>query len=90
MDAPTFYAYASSTWLALQSLPLLLTPKLIIALFSPDGHTSTATELYLARLLALALLSIIAFTLLDSQSPYPLTLLHVSSFVYIYTHYTGL
>ncbi|ETN44580.1 uncharacterized protein HMPREF1541_10250 [Cyphellophora europaea CBS 101466] len=90
MDSQSFYAYASSAWLALQSMPLLLTPKLIVALLAPDNHVTTEPELYFCRFLALSQLSLVAFTLLSSQSPYPLTGYHVSSFIYIYIYYTTL
>jgi glutathione S-transferase len=89
-QSPEFYAYASSAWLALQSVPLMLAPKLIIGLLARDDHTTSDPELYLSRLLALALLSIAAFTLLSPQSPYPLTLFHTATFIYIYVHYTTL
>lgn len=98
MDNASVFTLASTAWLALQSLPLLFTPKVIISLIAEaDEHVSTTTEVYLARLLACAQLSIIAFTLLppttSSQQqapPYALTFTHVSSFVYIYSHYTKL
>jgi hypothetical protein len=69
-------------------VPLIFTPKLIISLLASDSHAASDQELYLSRLLAIAQLSIVAFTLLSSQSPYPLTFYHVAAFVYIYIHYT--
>jgi hypothetical protein len=103
MDTPTIYTLASTAWLTLQSLPLLFTPKLIITLLAEtDTHVATSTEVYFARLLAIAQLSIIVFSLLPSaassgtssqqqqQPPYALTFTHVASFVYIYAHYTTL
>lgn len=57
---------------------------------APDNHITSDPELYLSRLLALSQLSIVGFTLLSSQSPYPLTIFHVSAFIYIYIHYTTL
>ncbi|KPI42163.1 uncharacterized protein AB675_5521 [Cyphellophora attinorum] len=103
MDTPTIYTLASTAWLSLQALPLLFTPKLIITLLAEtDAHVATITEIYFARLLAIAQLSIIVFSLLppaassgtspqqQQQPPYALTFTHVASFVYIYAHYTTL
>jgi hypothetical protein len=103
MDTPTIYTLASTAWLSLQALPLLFTPKLIITLLAEtDAHVATSTEIYFARLLAIAQLSIIVFSLLPSAAssgtasqqqqkpPYALTFAHVASFVYIYAHYTTL
>ena len=94
MDAPSLYALGSSAWLAIQAIPLLFTPKVIISLIAPeDNHISSTTEIYLSRLLALALLGIAGFALFSTQQsspPYTVTFVHVASFVYMYTHYLKL
>ncbi|RMZ80429.1 hypothetical protein DV737_g2982, partial [Chaetothyriales sp. CBS 132003] len=71
MDVLTVYTSATAIWLSLQSITLFLFPRLIIDLLSTAGTTSTvnnnsyyqyfgstATETYLARLLAVALFTL--------------------------------
>lgn len=58
MDVFYAYTYGSAGWLALQALPLLLSPSLIITLLSKEGRNATILEIYFCRSLALTLLAI--------------------------------
>jgi hypothetical protein len=44
MIAQAFNAYSFGTagWLSLQSVPLILAPKLIVTMLSPDMHETTS------------------------------------------------
>ena len=71
MDALTLYTTTSAIWLSLQTLPLFIFPKLILDLLSPDLHIITQTETYFARLLAIALLTLIIISLYFTYNPPP-------------------
>ncbi|KAH9823682.1 vps9 domain protein [Teratosphaeria destructans] len=61
------YHLSTSAYLTLQSLPLLLTPTLLVSMLAPDGpRPPTDLETYLSRSLALLLLSTAALHLLLS------------------------
>jgi hypothetical protein len=53
----TPYALATTAYLTLQSVPLLLTPSLIISLLCAEPRKATDLELYFCRTLGLALLT---------------------------------
>ena len=46
MDALTSYTTAASAWFTLQSLPLLLYPRLIITLLSPTARDPTGASAF--------------------------------------------
>ncbi|KAF2668079.1 hypothetical protein BT63DRAFT_480959 [Microthyrium microscopicum] len=58
MDGFTFYSLATSGWLAIQALPLLFTPTVLLPLFTHHEDATSDLSLYLARALALSLLSL--------------------------------
>lgn len=61
----TIYALSTSAWAVIQSLPLLLTPKLIVSLCSSGpAREITSLETYLCRTLGLTLLALSATNLL--------------------------
>jgi hypothetical protein len=68
LTAQAFHIYTlgTSAYFALQSLPLLLTPKLIVSLLATEARTITDLETYLCRTLALVLLSFAASIILLS------------------------
>ncbi|KAL6717849.1 hypothetical protein ACLMJK_003934 [Lecanora helva] len=66
------YAYSTSAWLTLQSIPLFLSPKLLITLLSPEARLPTDLETYLSTTLSLTLLTLSALTILHSGA-LPLT-----------------
>ena len=66
------YAFGTSAYLTVQSLPLLLTPKLIVSLLASEPRRTTDLETYLCRSLALALL-VLAILLLLLTDVVPLT-----------------
>lgn len=72
MDVFYAYTYCSAGWLALQAIPLLLSPSLIIMLLSKEARNPTILEIYLSRSLALGLLAVALLTILHSGS-IPLT-----------------
>lgn len=63
-----FHAYTLSTaaYLALQSLPLLLTPRLLVGLLASEPRRTTDVEGYLARSCGLALLALSILLLLQT------------------------
>lgn len=65
MDPLQLYTLATSIFLTLQALPLLLTPTLLLTLLS-HAHDPTPLELYLSRSLSLPLLTLAVVTLLLS------------------------
>lgn len=61
----TIYALATSAWGTVQSLPLLLAPRLIVSLCSTgEGRKTTDLEAYLCRTLGLTLLALAASNLI--------------------------
>ncbi|CZT16574.1 uncharacterized protein RCC_02408 [Ramularia collo-cygni] len=66
MDAFRLYTLGTSAYLAAQSLPLLLTPKLIVSLLATEVRGITDLETYLCRTLALVLLTLSASIVLLS------------------------
>ncbi|TKA65193.1 hypothetical protein B0A55_09854 [Friedmanniomyces simplex] len=64
MDVFHIYSLASAGYLALQAVPLLLTPKLIISLLVVDPRRTTDVESYLARSHALLLFAFATLNLL--------------------------
>jgi hypothetical protein len=67
-----FYAYTYGTagWLALQSLPLIVSPTIIITLLSPNVREPTALETYFSRSLGMTLLALgIMVVLLTGSVP---------------------
>ncbi|KAF8474758.1 hypothetical protein BDZ91DRAFT_711644 [Kalaharituber pfeilii] len=72
MDVYYTYNYLSAGWMALQALPLLASPTLIITLLSPDVRDTTPLEAYLSRSLGFTLLTVAGLTLLLTGS-IPLT-----------------
>jgi len=57
------YALTTSAYLSAQALPMLLTPRIIAAMLSPDMRSATDLEYYLSRLLGLTLLALAALSL---------------------------
>ncbi|KAK6498965.1 hypothetical protein TWF481_011536 [Arthrobotrys musiformis] len=43
------FNYATSGWMILQSLPLLLSPSIIVTMLSPEVREATPLEIYFAR-----------------------------------------
>ncbi|RDL42277.1 Uncharacterized protein BP5553_02256 [Venustampulla echinocandica] len=58
MDVFYSYTYGTAGWLALQAAPLILSPKIVIALLSPEVRDSTPLEEYFSRSLGMALLAL--------------------------------
>jgi hypothetical protein len=64
------YTYGTAAWLALQALPLIVSPTIIIALLSPDVREPTALETYFSRSLGMTLLALgIMVVLLTGSVP---------------------
>lgn len=72
MDAITTYTYSTAGWFGIQAVPLLLFPRLIIAMLSRDDRHSTDLENYFCRSLSLTLLTLALVTLILTGS-LPLT-----------------
>ncbi|KAI9722793.1 MAG: hypothetical protein M1828_004489 [Chrysothrix sp. TS-e1954] len=66
MDAYTTYHALTSIYLSLQSLPLLLAPRLSITLLQTQVRDTTSTETFLSRALALSLLALALLSLVLS------------------------
>ncbi|KAF2857832.1 hypothetical protein K470DRAFT_222576 [Piedraia hortae CBS 480.64] len=74
--APQIYHLTTAAWLTLQSLPTLITPRLITTLLALEPRRSTDLEVYLSRslgltLAALAGMSIIVSGILTDQGDQP-------------------
>ena len=66
------YTFGTAAYLTTQALPLLLTPSLIVSMLATDPRPTTDVESYLARSLALLLLTF-AITFLILTGAVPLT-----------------
>lgn len=66
MDATHAYTFATSSWLALQALPLFASPKLMVTMLVPFARDPTDLEIYFSRSLSLALLTLAILSLLLS------------------------
>jgi hypothetical protein len=55
---------ATSAYLALQAIPLLLSPKLIVSMLASEPRAITDVEAYMLRALGFALLALSVFTML--------------------------
>lgn len=66
--SPSLYALANSGYFALQALPLLFTPGLLVILLSPHARDPTDIELQLSRFLGIALLLVAATPLQDPST----------------------
>ncbi|ODQ53002.1 hypothetical protein SAICODRAFT_30408 [Saitoella complicata NRRL Y-17804] len=64
MDVYHGYSYGTALWGALQSLPLLASPTMIVTLLSPEIREPSPLEIYLTRGLGLTLLSFSILSLL--------------------------
>ncbi|CAD6447159.1 937683d4-87a0-49f7-8a38-cbb9108e95a1 [Sclerotinia trifoliorum] len=58
MDVFYSYTYGTAGWLALQAVPLMLSPTIIIALLSPEVRDATLLEEYFSRSLGITLLTL--------------------------------
>jgi hypothetical protein len=64
------YTYGTASWLAVQALPLIVSPTIIITLLSPDVREPTALETYFSRSLGMTLLALgIMVVLLTGSVP---------------------
>lgn len=62
------YTYGTAAWLVLQAVPIMVAPKLILHVLSPEGHHSTDLEVYFSRFSALTLLCLTMMLLLLTGS----------------------
>lgn len=58
MDVYYFYSYGTAAWMALQSIPLIASPTVIVALLSPEVREASTLEVYFSRTLGFCLLTI--------------------------------
>ncbi|KAF2198333.1 hypothetical protein GQ43DRAFT_422681 [Delitschia confertaspora ATCC 74209] len=58
MDVYYSYTYSTAGWLALQALPLITSPTMIVTLLSPEVREATPLEVYFSRTLGFTLLTI--------------------------------
>ncbi|KAJ5217281.1 hypothetical protein N7468_010289 [Penicillium chermesinum] len=72
MDVFQIYTYSTSAWLALQSVPLIAMPSMIVALLLDETRPATTIEVYFARSLGIGLLTIAIMTAMLTGS-IPLT-----------------
>ncbi|KAI9731662.1 MAG: hypothetical protein M1818_007792 [Claussenomyces sp. TS43310] len=72
MEVFNAYCFGTAGWLATQALPLLVSPRLIITILSPDVHQPSSLEEYFSRSLGIALLTLgILCLLLTGAFPLP-------------------
>lgn len=72
MDVFYAYTYGSSLWITIQALPLIISPKITIALISTGFRQPSEVEEHLSTSLGIALLTISVLTILLTGS-IPLT-----------------
>lgn len=72
MDVFYTYTFGSAGWLAIQALPLLFSPSLIITLLSKEARNPTILEIYFCRSLAWTLLAL-ALLIIQLTGSIPLT-----------------
>ncbi|KAF7196434.1 hypothetical protein HII31_02162 [Pseudocercospora fuligena] len=58
MDVFATYTAGTSAYLAIQAVPLLLSPRMIVGMLANEAHTTTDIETYFGRALSLALLAL--------------------------------
>jgi hypothetical protein len=68
MDVYYSFNYLSAGWMAVQAVPLIASPTMIITLLSPEVRETTPLEAYLSRSLGFSLLAIAALILLLTGS----------------------
>ncbi|KAK6339770.1 hypothetical protein TWF718_009164 [Orbilia javanica] len=73
MEVYYAYNYATAGWMALQSVPLLLFPRMIVTMLSPEVRESTlpnhiALEIYFSRSLGFAVITLGLITVLLTGS----------------------
>ncbi|KAL8815256.1 MAG: hypothetical protein Q9223_005593 [Gallowayella weberi] len=64
MDVFYAYTYSTAAWFGVQTIPLMLSPKLIITILSTEARKPTVLEEYLCRSLAFTLLAFAVVTVL--------------------------
>ncbi|MCJ1296506.1 hypothetical protein MMC34_008072 [Xylographa carneopallida] len=64
MDVLDAYVYSTGSWMVFQALGLLISPKLSIAVLSPESRGPTTVEEYLARALGFSFLTLTVLTVL--------------------------
>ncbi|KKA27520.1 hypothetical protein TD95_001828, partial [Thielaviopsis punctulata] len=72
MKSVQYYCYSSFAWLGIQGLPLVIFPRFILGLLKSEYQPDTELEIYFARSLGLALLTL-AFSLVVVCGGIPLT-----------------
>jgi len=68
MDAFYSYTYGTAGWLSLQAVPLIISPRIIVTLLSPEVRDSSALELYFSRTYGLTLIAFSFLSLLLTGS----------------------
>ncbi|ORX93231.1 hypothetical protein BCR34DRAFT_242939 [Clohesyomyces aquaticus] len=58
MDVYYFYSYSTAGWMALQALPLIASPTMIVALLSPEVREASTLEVYFSRMLGFTLITV--------------------------------
>ncbi|KFY68250.1 hypothetical protein V496_00086 [Pseudogymnoascus sp. VKM F-4515 (FW-2607)] len=70
MQSFNLFCYATAGWLVIQATPLIVSPRIIVALLSNDIHQPNSLETYLARSLGLTLIPFaILFLFLSGAFP---------------------
>ncbi|EPS45127.1 hypothetical protein H072_915 [Dactylellina haptotyla CBS 200.50] len=72
MDVYYAYNYATAGWMLLQSVPLIMSPTMLVTLLSPEVRETTPLEDYFSRSLGLAIIALGMLTVLLTGS-IPLT-----------------
>ncbi|OQE08828.1 hypothetical protein PENVUL_c008G08765 [Penicillium vulpinum] len=72
MDVFRAYTYSTAAWLALQSLPLITGPSMIVTMLLDETRPASPMELYFARCLGFSFLTIAVLTMMLTGS-IPLT-----------------
>ncbi|KAF2264574.1 hypothetical protein CC78DRAFT_231140 [Lojkania enalia] len=80
MDVYYFYSYGTAAWMAVQSVPLIASPTMIVAFLSPEVREASTLEVYFSRSLGFSLFVIgILNVLLTGSVPLSSRLTEASS-----------
>ncbi|KAF2418738.1 hypothetical protein EJ08DRAFT_666118 [Tothia fuscella] len=64
MDVFQSYCYGTAGWAAIQSLPLIISPTMIVAMLSPEVREASELEVYFSRSLGVTLFVLGVLTML--------------------------
>jgi len=68
MDVFYSYTYGTGGWLAIQAMPLIISPTMIVALLSPEVREASTLEVYFSRTLGFTFIAVAVLCILLTGS----------------------